>query len=77
MATKTAAAAFTVSGPGIDKGYDTSGVAVSAAVTVASRAKFPVTLYVRDGDGKTVGRVESDGKGTVRVYVSRPSKAAA
>ena len=76
MATKTAAA-FTVSGPDTDKSYESAGAATSAAITVASRAKFPVTLYVRDADGEIVARVESDGRGNVQTYGARPTRAVA
>jgi hypothetical protein len=51
---------FTVSGPEIDKAYETPGIAMSAAITFAEHSKTPVTLYVRDAHGDVLVRVERD-----------------
>lgn len=58
MAAKTAARLrFTLSGPNIDKTYETAGVAVSAAITIADHSPEDATFYVRDLDGTVVGTV--------------------
>lgn len=60
--------AFTVSGGTIDRnGYESGDVALSAAITFASRERVDRTLYVRDGAGVAYGRVEAE-DGRVRVY---------
>lgn len=74
MATKTSGRLrFTVSGPDIDRSYETAGVAQSAAITFAGRSKNAATFYVRDVDGVCVARVETDGK-TVRVHSGAGAK---
>ena len=68
MATKTAGRLdFTVSGPSIDKAYETAGVAMSAAITFAEHSKTAVTLYVRDAHGDVLVRVERDEHGHTTV----------
>lgn len=62
---------FTVSGPDVDKSYASEGVATSAAITFAGRSKVATNYYVRDLDGKCVARVETDGKGRVKVWTVR------
>ena len=58
MTAKTAASLrFTLSGPGIDKSYETAGVAVSAGITYADHREDDATFYVRDFDGKVVGTI--------------------
>lgn len=71
MPTKTAARLrFTLSGPGIDRSYETAGVALSAALTYAERLrKTEGTFYVRDLDGTVVGSVVHDAKG--RTFMDR------
>lgn len=63
MSAKTIASAFSVSGPEIDRTYETDGQAISAAITFAERSKTDVSFYVRDGAGETVARVERRGRG--------------
>lgn len=61
--------AYTVSGPGVDKPYpDGGGVALSAAITHASRADGEATFYVRTPDGSAYGRVERDEHGGITVH---------
>jgi hypothetical protein len=68
VATKTGAALrFTLSGPGIDKSYETAGVALSAGITAAERYGAEASFYVRDVDGTMVGRVERDEDGRVTI----------
>lgn len=69
MSTKTAGRAlrFTLSGPGIDKTFETAGVALSVAITRAEHHDEAGSFYVRDLDGSVVGRVERDRDGNVRV----------
>lgn len=57
-------AKFTVSGTHVDRSYPDGGVALSAAITFASRhaGEVPTTFYVRTPEGEPFGRVESDGK---------------
>ena len=58
MPTKTAARLrFTLSGPGVDKTYETAGVAISTAITHADHHPEDATFYVRDFDGSIVGTV--------------------
>jgi hypothetical protein len=72
MAAQTKAALrFTLSGPGIDKSYETAGVALSAAITAAERYGSESAFYVRDVDGTVAGRVERDQDG--RVTIGRAS----
>jgi hypothetical protein len=72
VATKTGVALrFTLSGPGIDKSYETAGVALSAAITAAERYGSETTFYVRDLDGTVVGTVERHKDG--RVSIQRAS----
>lgn len=68
MATKTPARLrFTLSGPGIDKTFETAGVALSRAITAAEHHDEAATFYVRDLDDTVVGRVERDENGFVTV----------
>lgn len=57
----------TVSGPGIDQGYETPAVALSAAITLAQQADGETTLYVRRSDGSPYGRIERDAGGSVLI----------
>ncbi len=58
----------TLSGPGVDRTYESAAVALSAAITYAERLRrTPGTFYVRDPSGTVVGRVEHNEHGT-RVY---------
>lgn len=59
---------FTLSGPGIDKTYETAGVAISAAITRAEHHDEAATFYVRDLDDSVVGRVERDENGIVTIH---------
>jgi len=63
--------AYTVTGPGVDKTVSGAGIGLSAALTFASRATrkgVEGSFYVRDPDGKVVGRADSDGTGNVNCY---------
>lgn len=60
--------AATVSAPGLDRGYETPGVALSAAITFATRANVETTIYVRDTDDSPYGRVERDALGGLLIY---------
>jgi hypothetical protein len=71
MTSTKRATRFTLSGPGIDKSYETAGVGISAAITAAERYGAEATFYVRDLDGTMVGRVERDQDG--RVTIERAS----
>ena len=67
--TATKRRAWTVSGPDVDKGYvDGGGVALSGAITFASRATGEVTYYVRTPEGDPFGRVERDADGVIAIY---------
>lgn len=71
MSSRRAAApgGFTLSGPGVDRAYpDGGGVALSAAITHASRSEMAATFYVRDPAGEIFGRAERDEHGNVRVF---------
>jgi hypothetical protein len=60
---------FTVSGAGVDlDGFESIAVALSRAITAASRATGETTAYVRDADGNGRGRVERDQDGSILVY---------
>jgi hypothetical protein len=59
---------FTVSGGAVDRaGYPSGPVALSAAITLASRLVEDGTLYVRHPDGEPYGRVERLGR-AVHIY---------
>lgn len=58
---------FTLSGPGVDKTYETAGVALSAAITRADHHHEAATFYVRDLDDTVVGTVERDEHGHVTI----------
>lgn len=63
---------FGVSGAGVDRdGYDSAGVALSAAITFAGRAPGEAVVYVRRPDDRVVGRVERDADGNLSVYGER------
>lgn len=62
------AGAFSVSGPSTDKRYPTADVALSAAITIASKAADEATFYVRDPHNECKGRVERDRHGHVRIF---------
>ena len=57
---------FPVSGPGVDLGYTDFGPALSRTITEASRATGPVTFYVRDARGESLGYSERDEDGVIR-----------
>lgn len=57
----------TVSGGAVDRAYESAPVALSAAITFASRASEDTTLYVREADGSPYGRVERLG-GEIHIY---------
>lgn len=68
----------TLSGPGIDKTYGSQynrGAVLSAAITQAAAHTEAATFYVRDEAGDTVGRVERDDHGALRVYGEHAIKA--
>lgn len=58
----------TVSAPGLDRGYESPAVALSAAITFATRADSETTVYVRGADDSPYGRVERDALGGLLVY---------
>lgn len=60
--------AATVSGPGVDRSFASPAVALSAAMTIASRAPGETTLYVRDADGNVYGSVVRAAQGGLTVY---------
>jgi hypothetical protein len=62
---------FSVSGAGEDRSYEVAAVAVSAAITIASRATDETTVYVRDPDGETIAHVERRKDGTILIYPRR------
>lgn len=59
-------AAFTVTGPGIEAGYNDFGPALSRSITAATRRRDS-TMYVRNAAGDVVGYSESDEHGNVIV----------
>jgi hypothetical protein len=61
-------AAHTVSGPGVDRSYPESRVALSAAQTFGARMATAATLYVRDPVGAVLWRLERDERGTLTTY---------
>lgn len=66
MAARTSKTGFTVSGPNEDRGgYDSGGIALSAAITFASRATGEATYYARNTDGTIFGHAERDEDGNV------------
>lgn len=71
MTSKTATRLrFTLSGPGVDKSYETAGAAISAGITAAEKLrKTEGTFYVRDFNNEVVGKVEHDAKG--RTFIDR------
>lgn len=64
---------YTVSGPGVDReGLPAPAVALSFAITCASRATEEATYYVRDSLGEACGRAERDEVGIIRIYGQAP-----
>lgn len=59
---------YTVSGPGVDKTYETAGVALSAAITRAEHHGADASFYVRDFDDSVVARVDHDTDGNTTIY---------
>lgn len=60
---------FTLTGPDVEKTYETAGQALSVAITYADRlGKHDGTFYVRDLDNTVVGRVEHNENGDTFVY---------
>ena len=73
MGAKTTAA--TVSGSGIDRGFGSTAIALSAAISIASQQiQREATLYVRDAAGDIYGRVERDAHGDILVYRTEAAK---
>lgn len=66
--------AATVSGPGVDRGYESPAVALSAAITFAGRARDETTMYVREADGTAYGRVERDDTGSLAIYRAKAAR---
>lgn len=61
--------AATVSGPGVDRVMpEGAGVAMSFAITCATRSNTAATFYVRDDTGEVVVRVEKLEGGQVLVF---------
>ena len=70
MSVKNRKHTYSVTGPDIDRnGYETGGIALSAAITFASRASGEATYYARNADGDVFGHAERDEDGTV--YITR------
>ncbi len=59
---------FRLTGPGVDRGYPSIGVAISASLTYAVRHQEPASFYVRDVGEVVVGRSDTDGEGNVQTH---------
>jgi hypothetical protein len=63
---------YSVTGPNVERdGYVAPVVALSAAITFATRLDAEGTVYVRDAKGEPYGHVERDEDGVLHVRARR------